>query len=779
MTDVGYRLTKQEETSLEGNANNGKIRVKNDNKLHRGPLVSNATVLVFFIVLLVLTCLALAISLALEKIHQSKTCARIMKDNSTSSKTSDNKTPMMTCSSGPCILAASNILQTVDYAINPCDDFFLHACGGWIKNNPIPSNEPQWNKQLILKARNDQLLKRLLGDDKIRHKYVKNDAVQKALRYYDTCTNYKLIELADGEPLIRLVESYGSWNITNSSWSIEDWHFVETLAMMHKNLKISPLVKVDVHPDLINSSRYIIMLDQPSHTITRDAYLANTSHDLNVRKAYKQLMFDLVSLLGGNSKSVPQQLEEIFELERTLMKVSLTADERVDQSKLYKVMSVKELQQETLGQINWLRFLQIMFQDSGYEITENEKIAIFALEYLKKLSNITANTSERILANYMMWQAVVELAPHMSEKYRTIFFNFRKVVTGRTGETDVWQKCLKEMSAYDNDIGEPLGLIFLGEKFDEKDKKSVMSMIADVRDTFIRNIDHLDWMDDKTKAYAKEKATSMRQNIGYPEYLMNQSKFTARFSELNLTNESYFTNVINLRAFSVKSMLKDLRKSVDKERWMIHPHSVNAFYDRVTNKIIFPAGILQVPFYSREFPRAISYGGIGIVVAHEITHGFDSNGRKYNKNGDLKNWWSCSSNKAFEDKSKCFVDQYSSYEAYGKKLNGLQTLGENIADNGAIKQAFEAYKEWVKRNGEEPQLPAVNFTNEQLFFISAAQVDCGAALEPVALKKIEQATHTLEHWRVIGEMSNSKEFAKAFNCPLGSKMNPQKKCSIW
>lgn len=308
---------------------------------------------------------------------------------------------------------------------------------------------------------------------------------------------------------------------------------------------------------------------------------------------------------------------------------------------------------------------------------------------------------------------------------------------------------------------------------------SVLAMIADVRDTFIRNIDHLDWMDDKTKAYAKEKATSMRQNIGYPEYLMNQSKLTARFSELNLTNESYFTNVINLRAFSVKSMLKDLRKSVDKERWMIHPHSVNAFYDRVTNKIIFPAGILQVPFYSREFPRAISYGGIGIVVAHEITHGFDSNGRKYNKNGDLKNWWSCSSNKAFEDKSKCFVDQYSSYEAYGKKLNGLQTLGENIADNGAIKQAFEAYKEWVKRNGEEPQLPAVNFTNEQLFFISAAQVDCGAALEPVALKKIEQATHTLEQWRVIGEMSNSKEFAKAFNCPLGSKMNPQKKCSIW
>ncbi|XP_078375393.1 endothelin-converting enzyme homolog isoform X3 [Oculina patagonica] len=591
------------------------------------------------------------------------------------------------------IIVASDILRTVDQNVDPCDDFFLHACGGWLKNNPIPTNEPLWNQVLILKTKNDQLLKTLLSDEKIRELYV--------------------------------------------------------------------------------------MLDQTSHTITRDAYLANSSYHSNVRKAYHQLMSQLVSLLGAEHSSAESSLNEVFEFEKKLAQLSATAEERADRSKLYKLTSVAELQRQTQGQINWLLYLNGMFQDTNYKITEDEKIAVFALEYLANMSNLTSVTSKRIIANYMMWQAVVQLAPYLSEEYRRAFYNFRRVVMGSTGETDIWQKCITEMSHYENEIGDPLGVIFLDEKFNRKDKESVMEMISDLRETFIANLENLDWMDSRTKKYAKEKAAAIRQNIGYPEYMKDPNRLTDRFKNLLITNASYFTNVINIRAFSVNAMLRDLRNAVDKGRWMIHPHTVNAFYDRVTNKIIFPAGILQIPFYNRKFPRAISYGGIGIVVAHEITHGFDSNGRKYNKDGDLFNWWSNSSNEAFEKRSQCFINQYSRFEAYGKKLNGIQTLGENIADNGAIKQAFMAYEAWIKRNGEEPRLPALNYTNEQLFFISAAQVDCGSVLRPVALKKIEQATHTLEHWRVIGEMQNSKEFAKAYNCHVGSRMNPVNKCSIW
>ncbi|KAL9970073.1 hypothetical protein ACROYT_G022395 [Oculina patagonica] len=768
MTDSRHRLTKQEEMHLDGAVNNAEVQIKRSAKRLKRKSCSTL-VLVFVIILLALACISLVTLLAIEKMRKN--------DTTRNSNTSENET--LPCTSAQCVLASSNILRTVDQNVDPCDDFFLHACGGWLKNNPIPTNEPLWNQVLILKTKNDQLLKTLLSDEKIRELYVMNDAVQKAFQYYDSCTNHELIEREKGSPLLEIVEKYGSWNITNKTWTSDSWDFMKALVHMHKALKLSPLFKLEVKPDLRESSRYIIMLDQTSHTITRDAYLANSSYHSNVRKAYHQLMSQLVSLLGAEHSSAESSLNEVFEFEKKLAQLSATAEERADRSKLYKLTSVAELQRQTQGQINWLLYLNGMFQDTNYKITEDEKIAVFALEYLANMSNLTSVTSKRIIANYMMWQAVVQLAPYLSEEYRRAFYNFRRVVMGSTGETDIWQKCITEMSHYENEIGDPLGVIFLDEKFNRKDKESVMEMISDLRETFIANLENLDWMDSRTKKYAKEKAAAIRQNIGYPEYMKDPNRLTDRFKNLLITNASYFTNVINIRAFSVNAMLRDLRNAVDKGRWMIHPHTVNAFYDRVTNKIIFPAGILQIPFYNRKFPRAISYGGIGIVVAHEITHGFDSNGRKYNKDGDLFNWWSNSSNEAFEKRSQCFINQYSRFEAYGKKLNGIQTLGENIADNGAIKQAFMAYEAWIKRNGEEPRLPALNYTNEQLFFISAAQVDCGSVLRPVALKKIEQATHTLEHWRVIGEMQNSKEFAKAYNCHVGSRMNPVNKCSIW
>lgn len=777
MADPKYRLTMEEKMHLDGNSNSPDGHIIHSRKRVQRNGCSTS-VLVFVVVLLSLACISLVIFLAIEKLQRndeirSSFCRTVLG----TSNSSGNVTPP--CTSVQCILASANILRTVDQNVDPCEDFFLHACGGWIKSNPIPPNEPLWNQVLALKKRNDQLLKRLLDDKTVRKRYIGNDAVQKAFLYYDSCTDQDAIEHAKGSPLLELIARYGSWNITNKTWTSDSWNFAETLVRIHKELKLSPLFTLQVKPDLVESSRYVIMIDQTTHTITRDAYLANTSYHHQVRKAYQQLMSELINLIGGETKWAEHQLKEVFEFEQDLSKLSATANERADRSKVYKLMTLKELQNKTGEPIDWLFYIKAMFQDTSYEIEQDEELAIFALDYLTNMSSLITNTPERVLANYMMWQVVVQLAPHLSEEYRRAFYNYHRVVMGSSGETDIWKKCITEMSRLDNDIGDPLGVIFLDEKFDKKDKESVMAMIDDLRETFIANLDKLDWMDNKTRAYAREKASAIRHNIGYPEYMKDKRKLSERFKDLTMDNSSYFNNVISIRAFSMKTMLKDLRNAVDKERWMIHPHTVNAFYDRVTNKIIFPAGILQIPFYNRKFPRAISYGGIGIVVAHEITHGFDSNGRKYNKNGDLVNWWSESSNEAFEKKSQCFIRQYSNFEAYAKKLNGIQTLGENIADNGAIKQAFMAYKKWIEKNGEEPQLPALNYTNEQLFFVSAAQVDCGSILRPVALKKIEQATHTLDHWRVVGEMSNSKDFAAAFNCPAQSRMNPVKKCSIW
>ncbi|RMX43712.1 hypothetical protein pdam_00006340 [Pocillopora damicornis] len=734
MADPKYRLTMEEKMHLDGNSNSPDGHIIHSRKRVQRNGCSTS-VLVFVVVLLSLACISLVIFLAIEKLQRndeirSSFCRTVLG----TSNSSGNVTPP--CTSVQCILASANILRTVDQNVDPCEDFFLHACGGWIKSNPIPPNEPLWNQVLALKKRNDQLLKRLLDDKTVRKRYIVNDAVQKAFLYYDSCTDQDAIEHAKGSPLLELIARYGSWNITNKTWTSDSWNFAETLVRIHKELKLSPLFTLQVKPDLVESSRYVIMIDQTTHTITRDAYLANTSYhyqvrltddglecfedllghitstwngkvvltgdinliivsdhdspfacinvgvdrylnivyssdnpeeqfehlnsmfkecierhaplrrerrdvrnklkaairraretftrqalssnkpkvwriihrilkpnqqplrqdpdrldsffacttgrtlpvscdlpsclkeeieslpddsptnfklrevphserftddvyklfehikttpcneqyycqqepldclhlmlleaDLNllVRKAYQQLMSELINLIGGETKWAEHQLKEVFEFEQDLSKLSATANERADRSKVYKLMTLKELQNKTEKPIDWLFYIKAMFQDTSYEIEQDEELAIFALDYLTNMSSLITNTPERVLANYMMWQVVVQLAPHLSEEYRRAFYNYHRVVMGSSGETDIWKKCITEMSRLDNDIGDPLGVIFLDEKFEKKDKESVMAMIDDLRETFIANLDKLDWMDNKTRAYAREK----------------------------------------------------------------------------------------------------------------------------------------------------------------------------------------------------------------------------------------------------------------------------------
>ncbi|EDO47782.1 predicted protein [Nematostella vectensis] len=402
--------------------------------------------------------------------------------------------------------------------------------------------------------------------------------------------------------------------------------------------------------------------------------------------------------------------------------------------------------------LDWLTLLRFIFQDSGYQINEDEEVLVFAIDSMRKLVNLTVNTPKRVIRNYMMWQVVVNLFKYLGNRFQWPFRSFNMVVSGSSGATSSqWQKCLNEMSDNRNEISYPLGLLYVDEKFQKESREKVTSLINDLRESFISNLQSLDWMDGETKAKATEKARAIRQNIGYPDYIMDTEELNKRLNQLQTTNSSYFKNILNLREFSVSRNLQRLRVPVDKSR----------------------AEVQQ----SRR----------------------------------LDNWWSNSSNDGFVNKSQCFVDQYSSIQAYGTYLNGKQTLGENIADNGAIKQAFmayktwvkqhgeepllpglnytndqlffisaaQAYKTWVKQHGEEPLLPGLNYTNDQLFFISAAQVDCGSIRPQTARKKIELGTHTLDYWRVLMEMANSYDFSSAYNCPVGSRMNPKKKCELW
>ena len=276
-----------------------------------------------------------------------------------------------------------------------------------------------------------------------------------------------------------------------------------------------------------------------------------------------------------------------------------------------------------------------------------------------------------------------------------------------------------------------------------------------------------------------KKASHIVDNIGYPEKIFNDTALEEDLADLEITKGQYFLNFMAKIRHHNMMNYKLYGKPVDKTEWGVLPTAVNAYYAPTENKIGFPAGILQWPFYDRRSPRAISYGAIGMVVGHEVSHAFDDQGKDFNIEGNFKTWWTDHSTQAFKRKSQCFIDQYSNFSLFNQFMNGRQTLGENLADNGGLRQSFQAYRLWVEENGPEKKLPGLDLSPEQLYFLAFGQVWCTRYRESAAIMQIQNGVHSLSMFRVIGTLQNSEEFSKAYNCPLGSHMNPKKKCRIW
>jgi len=323
-----------------------------------------------------------------------------------------------------------------------------------------------------------------------------------------------------------------------------------------------------------------------------------------------------------------------------------------------------------------------------------------------------------------------------------------------------------------------LGRMFVDDKFAGSSQQTVLDMIAKLKRAFDDSLDSLQWMDDKTRKAARGKAAAMREKIGFPHWIHNDTRLNEYYQKLSITTD-YFGNMLSSLVFDMDKNYADLIKPVDKEQWHMSPPTVNAYFSPSGNEIAFPAGILQPPFFKADYPMAYNFGGIGVVAGHEITHGFDDTGSQYDKDGNLVPWWEAHVVQNFKSRTQCIRDQYSKYTVNGEPVNGNLTLGENIADNGGLKQAYDAYKMHINEHGEESELPAVGLTTEQLFFVGFAQVWCGAARPQEASRLLLVDTHSPGKFRVIGAVSNFEQFSTAFNCPAGSPMNPQQKCQVW
>ncbi|XP_067392568.1 endothelin-converting enzyme 2 [Emydura macquarii macquarii] len=673
-----------------------------------------------------------------------------------------------TCLTEACITVASKILEALDRDANPCEDFYQYSCGGWIKRNPLPDGRSKWSTFNSIWDQNQAIMKHLLENATFNSS---SEAERKTQRYYLSCLKEQKIAELGSQPLMDLIEKIGGWNITGP-WNQSN--FMEVLKMVSGTYRASPFFTVYVGADSKSSNSNIIQVDQSGLFLpSRDYYLNKTANE-KVLAAYLDYMVELGMLLGGLKVSTQEQMEQVLEFETLLANITVPQDERRDDEKIYHKMSIAELQ-ALAPAIDWLDYMAYAL--SPLELSEAEPVVVYGREYLQQVSDLINSTDRSILNNYMMWNLVQKTASSLDQRFETAQEKLLETLYGtKKSCTPRWQTCI---SNTDDTLGFALGSLFVKATFDRDSKEIAEEMISEIRTAFEESLDQLDWMDEKTRQAAKEKADAIYDMIGFPDFILDNKELDDVYDGYEVSEDSFFQNMLNFYNFSAKVMADQLRKPPNRDQWSMTPQTVNAYYLPTKNGIVFPAGILQAPFYARNHPKALNFGGIGVVMGHELTHAFDDQGREYDREGNLRPWWQNSSLEAFKNRTECMMEQYNKYLVNGEHVNGKQTLGENIADNGGLKTAYNAYKAWLRKNGEEKHLPAVGLTNNQLFFVGFAQVWCSVRTPESSHEGLVTDPHSPDKFRVIGTLSNTRDFVEHFNCPVGSPMNPGKHCEVW
>ncbi|KAJ2946219.1 hypothetical protein O0L34_g5155 [Tuta absoluta] len=600
-----------------------------------------------------------------------------------------------------------------------------------------------------------------------------NDAKLKARYLFKSCMNYEILAKRGHQPLLDLINLLGGWPMLNPSWNSSSFDWLELMAKL-RLYNNDILLSEWVGPDIKNSDEFVIQFDQTSLGLPTREYFLQDSNKVYL-DAYKSYLIKIAMLLGGNKAYVHYSADQLIEFEIKLANITSAPEDRRNVSELYRRMPLKKLE-KLVPQVRWQRYLSVVM---NRQVGQNETIVMFALTYVRHLVKLIDETDPKILSNYLLWRFVRHRVNNLDDRFQSAKQQFYFVLFGREQAPPRWKNCISQVNS---NMGMALGSMFVKKYFDETSKNDTLRMTTEIQQSFKELLYLTDWIDDNTKKLAAHKVEAMMLRIGYPDFILHKKELDDRYKEVKIHPDKYFENILNILQHLTKMEQSRLGQPVNKSLWNTAPAVVNAYYSRNKNQIMFPAGILQPPFYHRHFPRSLNYGGIGVVIGHEITHGFDDKGRLFDCDGNLHRWWSDLAIEAFHMRAQCLIDQYGQYVVpeVNVKLDGVNTQGENIADNGGVKQAFRAYIEWVERNGVDGEtLPGLNHTHTQLFFLNFAQVWCGAMRPEAMRNKLKTAVHSPGRFRVIGTLSNSHDFAREFRCPPGSPMNPKKKCSVW
>lgn len=633
----------------------------------------------------------------------------------------------------------------LDETINPKDDFYLYACGGWMKNNPLTPEYSRYGTFDMLRENNKIQLQELitnLSEDPQSKVY--GSIAQKVSDIYALGMDAERLNREGAAPVMPHVKKINSMTESN---------FVEVLTWMHNGVS-SVFFSTGVGADAKNSSMNIMHIGECGLGLgDRDYYLEETEENLRIRKAYEIYVKRIMELIGYDAASQQRVFDNVMAIETEMAKHKKTREESRNPQLRYNIRTMEELKQE-FPNIAWEKYFALL------GINNLESANVSSLKFIKGMNEYLPTLSLQQIKDYMVFSAVGDACGLLSDDFVNAEFEmYDKAMSGIQELEPRWKRA---MAIPNSMLGEAVGELYVNKYFSEESKIYMKQLVENLRVALGKHIDNLTWMSAETKAKAHEKLSTFTVKIGYPDKWKD-------YSEIEIDpKKSYLENVYLASVWYTQDNYKKLGKPVDKDEWHMTPQTVNAYYNPTTNEICFPAGILQAPYFDLEADDAQNYGAIGVVIGHEMTHGFDDSGRQYDKDGNLKNWWKEEDGAAFTKLADQLVAQFDAIEvAPGVNANGRFTLGENIADQGGLRVALTAYLDSMEG---KTMKDIDGFSPIQRFYLAYANLWANNIRPEEILNRTKTDPHSLGNLRVNATLRNLQQFYDAFGIGEGDKM---------
>ena len=644
-------------------------------------------------------------------------------------------------------------IDNIDKSVDPCADFYQYACGNWLKTKEIPGDRPSWDSFSEVEEQNLAVLRDIL--ETAEKGGAGRDVVeQKIGDYYGACMDENAVEGKGISPIKPELDRIAA------AKSKQD--LIDAVAQIHL-IGPTPLFNFYSSPDLHNANMVIAYIDQGGLSLPdRNYYLKDEAKMVALRKALTEYATTLFTLSGQSPEKAAASAETVLSIETALAKASMDRTLRRDPKNRDHKMG-----RDAALALAPNFYLARYFKDLGTPAFSDLNVS--NPEFFKEVNGVIESEPLDSLKTYVQWHMVSGSAKWLPKAYVDARFKFRQALTGQSEDQPRWKKCVE---ATDEALGEALGQKYVDRTFGADGKQRMLTMVDSLEKALDQDIAGLPWMTDATKQQAKVKLEAIRNKIGYPDVWRDYSK-------LQVAQGDLMGNFLRANEFESRRQIAKIGKPVDKKEWQMTPPTVNAYYSGSMNEIVFPAGILQPPFFDKSMDENVNFGSIGAVIGHELTHGFDDQGRKFDPQGNLRDWWTEQDGKEFEKRASCVADEYSNFVAVDDlKLNGKLTLGENTADNGGARIALMALENMIQQSGKKPE-EIDGYTPEQRYFLGFARVWCEKRKPEFSRMLVNVDPHSPGRFRTNGVLENMPEFQKAWGCKAGQPMVSPNMCRVW